>query len=491
MKTPIIIQGGMGAGVSDWRLARAVSSLGHLGVVSGTAVNALMIRRLQDGDAQGDTRRALSFFPDQTLVQEILAQYFLEGGRQGKPYKLGPMSNLEPSLRFQQLSVLGAFVEVWLAKETHSNPVGINLLEKIQLANLPVFYGAMLADVDYVLMGAGIPREIPGVLDLFSEHKEASIKIHAVGVPADSDVRSHFDPAKVIPAVDRSKPLKRPQFLGIVSSATLASHLMKKSTGRVDGFIVEGFLAGGHNAPPRGPMKLSESGEPIYGPKDTPDLVAIKELGLPFWMAGAYGSPEKLREALAAGAAGIQVGTAFAFCDESGLSASIKNAAIKKWALPSSHSTDKVFTDPIASPTDFPFKVAPMDNTLSQEALYQERPRICDLGYLRTLAMGPSGSLVHRCPSEPVADYLKKGGKLEDTVGRKCLCNALMSNIDLGQSQKNGYQELPLVTAGDDLIELRRFLRNGKTSYTARDVIEELTRPIVDIKSVDVEMRIF
>ena len=42
----------------------------------------------------------------------------------------------------------------------------------------------------------------------------------------------------------------------------------------------------------------------------------IVGLGLPFWLAGGYGSAEKLKEALAEGAAGIQVGTAFAFCDE-------------------------------------------------------------------------------------------------------------------------------------------------------------------------------
>ena len=32
---PVIIQGGMGVGVSGWRLARAVAERGHLGVVSG------------------------------------------------------------------------------------------------------------------------------------------------------------------------------------------------------------------------------------------------------------------------------------------------------------------------------------------------------------------------------------------------------------------------------------------------------------------------
>ena len=47
---PTIIQGGMGAGVSDWRLARAVSACGQLGVVSGTALDVIVARRLQAGD---------------------------------------------------------------------------------------------------------------------------------------------------------------------------------------------------------------------------------------------------------------------------------------------------------------------------------------------------------------------------------------------------------------------------------------------------------
>jgi len=49
---PKIIQGGMGAGVSDWRLARAVSRTGQLGVVSGVALDQIFARRLQDGDAK-------------------------------------------------------------------------------------------------------------------------------------------------------------------------------------------------------------------------------------------------------------------------------------------------------------------------------------------------------------------------------------------------------------------------------------------------------
>ena len=48
-----LIQGGMGVYVSNWRLARAVSELGHLGVVSGTCLDTVLIRRLADGDPGG------------------------------------------------------------------------------------------------------------------------------------------------------------------------------------------------------------------------------------------------------------------------------------------------------------------------------------------------------------------------------------------------------------------------------------------------------
>src|SRR5690606_1862544 len=63
MSYPLIIQGGMGAGISNWRLARAVSQTGQLGVVSGTALDVILARRLQEGDPAGEFRHALSRFP--------------------------------------------------------------------------------------------------------------------------------------------------------------------------------------------------------------------------------------------------------------------------------------------------------------------------------------------------------------------------------------------------------------------------------------------
>jgi len=264
--------------------------------------------------------------------------------------------------------------------------------------------------------------------------------------------------------------LKRPQFLGIVASATLAMTLAKKASGQVDGFIVEGPTAGGHNAPPRGPMQLSEGGEPVYGPRDAADLDKIRALGLPFWLAGSYGRPGKLGEALALGAAGIQVGTAFAFCEESGILPSLRKQALEM----SRQGSMRVFTDPQASPTGFPFKMARLPGTLSEPEIYAARDRICDLGYLRHPYRKADGTVGYRCPAEPPENFLRKGGKVDETAGRKCICNGLPATVGLGQYRPEGGLELPVVTGGDDLADVAAYLAPGKESYTAAEVVARL-----------------
>lgn len=469
MIQPMIIQGGMGVAISDWRLARTVSQLGQLGVVSGTGIDTVLVRRLQDGDPGGHLRRALSHFPVPEIAQRVLDRFFIDGGKSAdRPYRLLPMFTSAAPARRLEVVVLANFVEVYLAKEGHTGVVGINLLEKIQQPNPASLYGAMLAGVDYVLMGAGIPREIPGVLDGLAEHRPVSLKLHVEGEQASDDFRVYFDPQAVM-GTDVPSP-KRPAFLAIVASATLALALARKATGRVDGFVIEGWTAGGHNAPPRGAALRNERGEPIYGPRDEVDLDKIREIGLPFWLAGSYADPSKLKQALELGATGIQVGTAFALCDESGLARDLKQSMLQDVL----RGSGDVFTDPDASPTGFPFKVAQHAGTLSEQEYYDARPRTCDLGYLRTIYKQADGSLGFRCPAEPVDTYVAKGGDLADTVGRKCLCNSLMANANLPQVQKSGYHELPLITAGDDLKNVGRFLQPGASSYTAADVLAYL-----------------
>lgn len=471
---PLLIQGGMGIAVSGWQLARAVSTQNQLGVVSGTAINSVLARRLQDGDLSGDMRRALRHFPNQDIAQKILDTYFIEGGKAPKaPYKRTPLYNLQSSQFLLQLTVAATFVEVFLAKEGHGGRVGLNLLEKIQLPNLACLYGGLLADVDYVIMGAGIPREIPGALDFLSQHLPAKLKIPVVGAPADADTSTVFDP-EVVMNGKLAKPLKRPFFFPIVSSSVLAQSLKKKSTGQVNGFVVESPLAGGHNAPPRGPLKLSEAGEPIYGARDVVEFSEMQELDLPFWYAGSYATPEKLQMVLDGGGSGIQVGTLFAFSQESGLDPRLKNSVIEK--IRAGQIDNWIFTDPVSSPTGFPFKAVRLAGSMSEQAVYEKRKRICDLGYLRHAYQTADGKVGLRCPAEPVDDYIKKGGTLEETKGKKCLCNALMADIGQGQIQSWGDEELPLLTAGDDLNQLQRILV-GRENYSAVDVLNYLLKP--------------
>lgn len=459
----------MGVAVSSWTLANAVSSLGQLGVVSGTALAVVLARRLQLGDPEGHLRRALAQFPFPDMANRILAEYFIPGGKPpGAPFKLTAMPTLHPRPALVELTVVANFVEVFLAKEGHRSPVGINYLEKIQLPTLPSLYGAMLAGVDYVLMGAGIPRSIPGALDRLAVGESAALKIDVVGAATGDEFVSTFDPR--VFCRGQAPQLRRPQFLAIVASATLAMTLAKKSTGRVDGFVVEGPTAGGHNAPPRGPLQLSDGGEPVYGPRDVPELEKIHALGLPFWLAGSYGRPDKLAEALQQGATGVQVGTAFAFCEESAIRPELKRQALQL----SREGKACVFTDPLASPAGFPFKVAQMEGTLSEAARYEARPRICDLGYLRHLYRKPDGTVGYRCPAEPLEAYLRKGGAREDTRGRKCICNGLPAVVGIGQERVDADSELPLVTAGDDLRHLVDFLPPGRDSYSAADVVKRL-----------------
>jgi nitronate monooxygenase len=465
---PRVIQGGMGVAVSNWRLANAVARAGQLGVVSGTVLDTVVVRRLQDGDPGGHMRRAIAAFPIPGVGEEVLKRYFKPAGRApGEPYKNLPMYKQTVSAARQRVTVLASFVEVWLAKEGHEGPIGMNLLTKIQLPNLPSLYGAMLAGVAVVIMGAGIPREIPGVLDAFSEHRSARMRFDVEGLGKDETEYLEFDPSTIATPSLMTKPLRRPMFLPVVSAASLAMTLARKSNGRVDGFVVEGPTAGGHNAPPRGALQLSDEGEPVYGERDVVDLAKMRELGLPFWLAGGTGSPAGLRDALSAGAAGVQVGTLFAYCEESGLDPAVKARVVESVVA----ATAKLRTDPRASPTGYPFKIVELPGDAVQ-ALARER--VCDLGYLRVPVRTTDGRMVYRCSAEPVATFVAKGGDAADTEGRRCLCNGLTANVGLAQWREDtGEDEIPLITSGDDLLQLAGFL-SSHPGYTAAQAIDYL-----------------
>ena len=464
---PTVIQGGMGVAVSSWQLAKAVSRVGQLGVVSGTALDVVLARRLQDGDPGGHVRRALKHFPVPSMAQSVLKRFFRPGGRApGQPYVPVPKLSLRPRARVLEVSLVANFAEVWLAKEGHDGLVGVNYLEKIQLATPSAAYGAMLAGVDYVLMGAGIPAEIPHLLDRLAAHEPCSLSVHVDG--ATGPYSLGFGPEELTGG--GLAPLSRPRFLAIISAHVLATRLAREESSRPDGFVVEGPRAGGHNAPPRGRLILDSGGQPVFGPRDDANLGIIAEAGLPYWLAGGYSTPERVREALSLGAEGAQVGTLFALAAESGLEPALRDALLAQLA----DGRLEVRTDPLASPTGFPFKVVPLSGTLSDAGVYDSRPRICDVGHLRVPFEREPGAVGYRCPAEPVDAFVRKGGDASATVGRKCLCNTLLADVGLGQTRRDGYYERPLITLGADLDGARELLTARPCGWDAAEAVRYL-----------------
>ena len=465
--SPQIIQGGMGVGVSSWRLARAVASTGNLGVVSGVALDAVLARRLQLGDLDGTVRQALSQLPMADVAERILRRYYVAGGLPPNgAFRPTPRLGLRPNPARDELTVAGNFVEVYLAKQGHDGPVGINFLEKIQIATPSAAYGAMLAGVDYVLMGAGIPVEIPRLLDSLARGEADELAVTVVGAQTGERHSVRFDPASL--PTDRPVSLVRPRFLAIVSSAVLAAYLVRRPVSTPDGFVVETSIAGGHSAPPRGPLHLDENGETLYGPRDAIDVAKIQALGLPFWLAGGYAGPAALQAAKAAGAVGVQVGTAFALCRESGLEPALRRQAVEE-ALA---GRLVVRNDPHASPTGFPFKTAHLPGTVSDPKVYEARERLCDLGYLRVPYRKADG-VGYRCPAEPVVPFVRKGGSVDEAVDRRCLCNGLTATIGLAQ-RRSGALEPPMVTLGQDTGFLADLVARAGREYAAADVVAYL-----------------
>lgn len=464
-----IIQGGMGVAVSGYELAGAVAREGETGIISGTAIGVVLARRLQDGDPSGEVREALGHYPVPEITDNILNKYFKPGGRpNGERYRSVPMFEYKPIPLAADLAVVGAFVEVWLAKKhaQGNGHVGMNLLTKLQEPNIHTLYGAMQADVELIAMGAGLPVEIPRYMGQMALGQPVRMPIAVKG--ATQEYALEFDPARY---GGEHHEVSSPRMLAIITSDILARRPFSLASVPPDGFIIEEPVAGGHNAPPRRKV-LDESGQPVYTEKDYANLEKMRELGFPFWMAGGYGSRDGLARAKSVGAQGIQAGSVFALSEESGMGERLKREMRDKIMA---GNDVEVYTDALASPTGFPFKVGQLDWTLSDKGNYELRQRICDLGYLReaveTMRMRRGVEetvVVYRCPSEPVEDYVKKGGDLQQTLGRKCICNALLANIDMGQVRDEGV-ELPVVTIGDDV---NRTVRDVGLPLTAKRIIQ-------------------
>ena len=503
-----LIQGGMGVYVSNWRLARAVAKEKpgiSVGTVSGTGLDVVYVRLLQLGDPGGHVRRALRAFDalfGVSMGQKILDRFFIEGGKaptarfknapkqtvrtqnggDSLPAPVQPAAPVVLSMETDVVELLIAtgFAEVWLARQGHDGKVFINFLHKVELPLIFTMYGAMLAGVDGVIVGAGNPDGLPAICSRLAEHGTVTYDISVLYRETGETFQLAFDPRQVAGGKLAGNLLHRPAFLAIVSLENLVQALAHSQSEAPDGFVIEHHTAGGHNAGPQGPLKKDDRGQPIYGPEDEPDLKAIRQVGLPFWLAGGYGSHARLEQALAVGATGVQVGSVFALSEESGMKATYRSTILGEIKKGMDESTLVLTT--LFSPTGFPFKVVQLDDTLAKPEVYNARRRVCDIGLLQQRGLGKPAAdgtrrIFQRCPAAPIDDFISKRGLPVNTGNRRCLCNGLLACVGLGQAGlQNGEQteEPAIVTLGNGLDGVRRLSRNGQSPYWARDVLIDI-----------------
>jgi len=127
----------MGVAISGWQLARSVAEAGErigrpvLGVVSGTGLAITVVLRLRKGDS--NTRRALEAFPVPEVAQGIIERYWLNTDRSSRS-RIPPKPEIlvngsdEQKADLAKLLIVANFAEVWLARQGHSGPVGVNYL---------------------------------------------------------------------------------------------------------------------------------------------------------------------------------------------------------------------------------------------------------------------------------------------------------------------------------------------------------------------------
>jgi len=454
---PRLIQAGMGVHISCARLANVTARLGALGVVSGVGLRHIVAEQVRSGDQE--TIEIAHTFPFKRYVDELM-EFAKGGGRHNRPVPMDHPDELKGAIS-KRLSVIAAYIEVMKAKKGHCGKIGVNVMWKCALTVLPTIYGAMLAGVDALLCGAGVPMELPDIVQkIRSGMNMAYHPLHGTSTHVRLDI-SEDNPENYL------KRIKPPKLMPILSNFAFPKRIMDIWERQYQGvkpfaFVLENHLAGGHNAPPRNKVD--------FGEQDDIDRYfdRVLNMGVEVYVAGSFpngGNREDYLYWRERGAYGIQVGSRFALCDESGMRPDLRNRIINM----NSNGGSEIQTSQVLSPTGFPFKAVSMPGTLTDEEVYKNRKRICNRGYLTESHFEelPDGTIkeTYICPAMPLKQYLKLGGKQEDTKNRVCLCNALLSTAGLYDEE-----EPPILTLGVSGKQVTRH-------YSAREVVEDILTP--------------
>ena len=251
---------------------------------------------------------------------------------------------------------------------------------------------------------------------------------------------------------------------------------VRKSNGRVDGFVVELPVAGGHNAPPRGQVTLNSRGEPIYGLRDE-RTCSIADIGLPFCLAGGYASPEGLARAQGRAPA------AFRWAPSS---PSARNPASPR--TPRETHALVATMPPASSPIRWPPPPAFPSKSSKCPAHSPTPPFICG-SRLRPRLLRSALPTRRRHGRLPLPGRtprrLRQEGRRHRRHGRpQVFCNGLFGTLGMGGFAADGSAEPAIMISGDDIhssrslpLDRRNLRPPSGRLYGQQDVLGYLLAP--------------
>lgn len=473
----------MAAIISGSRLTGAAGKRGCLGTVALTGTDQRWLLAGANDDPR--LKEALKRFPYQDLVREFW-EIVKDVPRPWRGFRwefaqTTGSDTIEACRKNEVLAIIGAWVEVTLAFDIAGEDadIGVNLMWELSQAFLPYLYGALLANAKYIMVGAGIPRNLAGIVTDLCHHcatdRELTVSLvdNAKGLGYLSSYKIQFDPSKY---VEGNPPMiELPTVAPIISSNILirvVSELLQEYDPKKVAVYAElPDNSGGHHMNPRG-AGHGEEVVAVYGERDyggferlLEELISQK---IPLWIGGDFCNPKGLAEARALGAEVVLGGTVFALSSDSGMRNDYRLTALKLIE----DDKFKVEIRKDVSPAGLAFSVANVSGTEC------DMPHACTIGLLLRFYQLPDegGALGTRCSAEPMVSFESKGGHLQFGRPTFCLCRRLMSTAGFPAIQ-GGKEDLGIVTLSGGLrnIEfIRDLISKYGYDYTAGNVIDEL-----------------
>ena len=144
-------------------------------------------------------------------------------------------------------------------------------------------------------MGAGNPDGLLAICTSLTNHEAVTRSLAVLYAEPGEEFNITFDPKTVAGGVLAQTPLRRPAFLAIASLEHLVMALAASDTRAPDGFIIEHHTLAATMPTPWVPSAQTRKVNRSIASATKPTW-RRSALGIPFWLAGGYGSHARLQD---------------------------------------------------------------------------------------------------------------------------------------------------------------------------------------------------